>query len=90
VQVDPIKPALQPPGTKRLKLEHDEMLSKFTFKSNLRSFNQAELWLGASPDGLIAAPATTGAEAGHGDAATPQVRRRFSVNPKPYPLYPIP
>jgi hypothetical protein len=29
VQVDPIKPTLKPPGTKRLKLNYDELLSKF-------------------------------------------------------------
>jgi hypothetical protein len=32
VQVDPIKPTLNTPGTKQLKLEHDEPLSNFEFK----------------------------------------------------------
>jgi hypothetical protein len=36
VQVDPIKPALKAPGTKRLKLKCDEQLSNFAFKFNLR------------------------------------------------------
>jgi hypothetical protein len=41
VQVDPIKPTLKAPGTKRLKLKHDEPLSRFAFKFNLRRFNSA-------------------------------------------------
>ena len=35
VQVDPMKPTLKAPGTKPLKLEHDEPLSSFAFKINL-------------------------------------------------------
>jgi hypothetical protein len=38
VQVDPIKPKLKPPGTKRLKLQYDEPLSKYAFKFNLRRY----------------------------------------------------
>ena len=38
VQVDPVKPTLKAPGTKRLKLEYDEVLSSFAFKSNLRRY----------------------------------------------------
>ena len=38
MQVDPIKPTLKPPGTKRLKLEYDELLSNFAFKFNLRRY----------------------------------------------------
>jgi hypothetical protein len=38
VQVDPIKPKLKAPGTKRLKLEYDELLSSFAFKFNLRRY----------------------------------------------------
>jgi hypothetical protein len=35
VQVDPMKPMLKAPGTKRLKLdEYDEVLSSFAFKFN--------------------------------------------------------
>jgi len=41
VQVDPIKSPLKAPGTKRLKLEHDNLLSKFAFKFNLRRFTEA-------------------------------------------------
>ena len=38
VQVDPMKPKLKPPGTKRLKLEYDGLLSNFGFKFNLRRY----------------------------------------------------
>jgi hypothetical protein len=38
VQVDPIKPKLKPPGTKRLKLRIDMLLSTSAFKSNLRRY----------------------------------------------------
>jgi hypothetical protein len=38
VQVDPIKPQLKPPGTKRLKLNCDKLLSTFAFKFNLRRY----------------------------------------------------
>ena len=40
MQVDPIKPTLKAPGTKRLKLQYDEPLSSFAFKFNLRRYNQ--------------------------------------------------
>jgi hypothetical protein len=36
VQVDPIKPKSNPPGTKRLNLEYDKLLSTLAFKFNLR------------------------------------------------------
>jgi hypothetical protein len=39
VQLDPIKPKLKPPGTKRLKLEYDGLLSNFAFNCNLRRYN---------------------------------------------------
>ena len=39
MQVDPIKPMLKPPGTKRLKLECDGLLSSFAFKFNLRCYS---------------------------------------------------
>jgi hypothetical protein len=38
VQIDPIKSALKPPGTKRLNLEYDEPPSNFAFKFNLRRY----------------------------------------------------
>jgi len=36
VQVDPIKPAVKPPGTKRSKLKCDILLSIYAFEFNLR------------------------------------------------------
>jgi hypothetical protein len=39
VQVDPIKPTLKAPETKRLKLKYDEPLSNFAFNFNLRRFS---------------------------------------------------
>ena len=41
MQVDPIKPALRVPGTKRLKLKYYKLLSSFAFKSNLRRYSKA-------------------------------------------------
>jgi hypothetical protein len=38
VKVDPIKPTLKAPGTERLKLKHEELLSNFGFKFNLRRY----------------------------------------------------
>ena len=38
MQVDPIKPALKAPGTERLKLEYDELLSSSAFQLNLRRY----------------------------------------------------
>ena len=35
MQVDPIKPKLKLPGTTRLKLKYDKLLSSFTFNFNL-------------------------------------------------------
>ena len=41
--VDPVKPMLKPPGTKRLKLKCDVLLSSFAFKINLRRSIKAHL-----------------------------------------------
>jgi hypothetical protein len=41
VQVDPIKPTLKAPGTKRLKLKGDDLLSSFGFKFNLCRYTWA-------------------------------------------------
>jgi len=38
VQVDPVKPTLKAPGTKRLKLKYDEPPSNFAFKFNLHRY----------------------------------------------------
>jgi hypothetical protein len=39
VQVAPMKPTFKPPGSKRLKLEHENLLSKIAFNFNLRRYN---------------------------------------------------
>jgi hypothetical protein len=41
VLVDPIKPSLKAPGTQRLKLQYDQMLSEFASKFNLRRYTKA-------------------------------------------------
>ena len=38
MQVDPIRPTLKAPGTKRLRLKSDEPLSNFAFKFELRRY----------------------------------------------------
>jgi len=38
VQVDPIKPTLKAPGSERLILKYDQLLSTFAFKSNSRHY----------------------------------------------------
>jgi hypothetical protein len=38
VQVDPIKPTLKAPGTQRLTLKCNELLSNFAFKCKLRRY----------------------------------------------------
>jgi hypothetical protein len=42
VQIDPIKPTLKPPGTKRLKLKCDILLSSSAFKSNLHHYTMVD------------------------------------------------
>ena len=44
VQVEPMKPMLKPPETKRLKLRCGEPLSKFAFKFNLRRYSSGSAW----------------------------------------------
>jgi len=43
VQVDPITPNLKAPGTGRLKLIYDKLLSSFAFDSNMRRFSSEQL-----------------------------------------------
>jgi len=43
VQVAPIKPTLKAPGSKRVKVKHDEPVSKFAFKFNLRRYTMADV-----------------------------------------------
>jgi hypothetical protein len=42
VQVDPIEPTLNAPGTKRLKLKYEKLLSLFAFNSNLRRYSKGD------------------------------------------------
>jgi len=46
VQVDPIKPTLKAPGTRRLRLNYDELLSSFAFKFNLRRYSKGTIKVG--------------------------------------------
>ena len=39
VQVDPFKPTLKAPVSKRLKLKYDILLSNFAFRFNLRRYS---------------------------------------------------
>ena len=59
MQVDPIKPTLNPPGTKRLKLKYDKLLSiillQFCFQIQLAALHQ-----GASPATAPARPPRRG------------------------------
>jgi len=48
VQVEPMKPMLKGPGTKRLKLIGDELLSNFAFKFNLRRYSVVKRTAGCS------------------------------------------
>jgi len=48
VQVDPIKPTLKAHRTERLKLTHDEPLSNFAFRFNMRRYTERELLLSPS------------------------------------------
>jgi hypothetical protein len=38
MQVEPVEPTLKAPGSKRLKLQYDELLSSLPFKFNLRRY----------------------------------------------------
>ena len=53
MQVDPIKSTLELPGTKRLKLTHDALLSSFALKFNLDRYSEALLDLPAPGRGGI-------------------------------------
>ena len=55
MQVNPIKPMLKAPGTKRLTLTHGELLSSFALKFNLRHY------VTALPDPVTAAEAARAA-----------------------------
>ena len=72
MQVDPIKPRLKAPGTRRLKLQYDELLSTFAFKFDLRRYTKGS---GDKEKGTnVESPRTkhhhhhTGSKTGPGDA----------------------
>ena len=44
MQVDPIEPTLKAPGSERLKLRCDDMLSSFALEFSLRRFNLVLGW----------------------------------------------
>ena len=55
-QVDPMNPTLKAPGTKRLKLKNDELLSNFGFKFNLRRYimaGEVPQWAGPTTRSLL-------------------------------------
>jgi hypothetical protein len=58
VQVDPIKPTLKAPGTKRLKLKCDDLLLNFGFKFKLRRYTLATTYGAAAqrPSNLAGGP----------------------------------
>ena len=43
MQVDPIKPTVKAPGTKRLKLKYAKLLSSFAFNVNLRRYSSGAM-----------------------------------------------
>jgi hypothetical protein len=53
VQVDPTKPTLKAPGTKRLRLKYDGVLSGFAFKSNSRRYSTELLRLSGMLYGFL-------------------------------------
>jgi len=71
VQVDPIKPTLKALGTKPLKLQYDELLSRFAFKFNLRRYTVVPVSLG--PRMLLASHCIVLAHAGM-DAAEDKLK----------------
>ena len=64
VQVDPIKPKLKAPATKRLKLECDKQLSSFAFKFNLHCYPVADSRFGAAACVPSNRPGTAGSNRG--------------------------
>jgi len=54
VQVDPINSTFKAPGTNRLKLEFDDLLSSFAFNFNLRRYTMAACLDTLLRDGLEA------------------------------------
>ena len=59
MQVDSIKPKLKPPGTKRLKLNCETLLSTSAFNFNLRRYNKASVAAVDNADIIAAAAAVS-------------------------------
>jgi hypothetical protein len=66
VQVDPIKPNLKLPGTERLKLTCDELLSTFAFKFKLRRYKLVERNMKPLRTGTLPMPLRYAQVAGRG------------------------
>ena len=74
MQVDPIKTQLKPPGTKRLKLKCDVLLSTSAFRLSWRRYTEAA----AAGEGAAAAPPPA-AEGEEGAAAPPEERTEDEI-----------
>ena len=77
MHVDPMKPTLKAPESKRLKLKYGKLLSRFAFKFHLRRYTEEvrRLWLGRTAEVQRCYLAHT--EQDHGaEARTQAVRRR--------------
>ena len=72
MQVDPIKLTLQAPGTQRLKLKGDKLLSSFAFnfafKFNLRRYTEEDFFTFAAHDAAAQTSAVTAAVAAIGSS----------------------
>ena len=69
VQVDPIKPTWKAPGTKRLKLIYDRVLSKRAFKFNLRRYTAGWRTRAGSTGGVPPTSVSSSTERGCGGGA---------------------
>ena len=81
MQDNPIKPTLKAPGTKRLKLKYDELLSTFAFKFNLRRYNMDA--------GLSSTPVPTPSADGSGETGD-NAPMDVDATPKPIPFNLLP
>jgi len=60
VQVDPMQSMLKAPICRRLKLEHEKLLSNFAFRFNLRRYSEGGVKFNGT-DGSVIADTTAGA-----------------------------
>ena len=76
MQIDPVRPVLKAPGTKRLKLKYNETSLNFAFKFDLRRFVKANMTAAlASEHGAVAS--LVGGAAFDSFKCKPRVERRF-------------